>query len=212
MILLSEIVDEIRNDLNSGMSYNDVRWDAEYIESKIHNARATLIGQYMIKVGKFINDSWVQTLDISFQEYEKDCDFVTFECPNVISVDAQNDGFVYVGHVNGFKSFPRIRKGYSTLTRHSVFAKKTEIMWDYKNVGQNRMLLHFYNTKQLQYVSVRAMFNNPVLIPNFDKTIDHYPVDANLKREIIELITNDLLRKTQRPVEITQTNQTEIPR
>jgi hypothetical protein len=166
----------------------------------------------MIKVGKFINDSWVQTLDISFQTYEKDCDFVTFECPNVISVDGHNDGFVYVGHVNGFKPFPRIRKGYSTLTRHSIFAKKKEIMWDFKHIEQNNTLLYFYNNKKLEYVTVRAMFNNPTTIPNFDKTIDHYPVDANLKREIVELVSNDLLRKTQRPVEPALSNQTEIPR
>lgn len=212
MILLKEIVEEIKNDLNSGMSYNDVRWDDEYIESKIHNARATLIGQYMIKVGKFINDSWVQTLDISFQDFEKDCDFVTFECPNVISVDGQNDGFVYVGHFNGMKPFPRIRKGYTTLTRHSIFLKKKDIMWDFKHMEQNRMLLYFYNTNKLQYVTVRAMFNNPTTIPNFDKTTDHYPVDSNLKREIVELVTADLIRKTQRPVELSRTTQTEIPR
>lgn len=212
MILLAELVEEIRNDLNSGMGYNDSRWDDEYLESKIHSARATLIGQYMMKVGKFINDSWVQTLDISFQEREKDCEVVTFECPDVISVDGHNDGFVYVGHVNGFKPFPRIRKGYSTLTRHSVFARKKEIMWDYKHLEQNRMLLQFYNNKNLTYVMVRAMFNNPTELPNYDKTMDHYPVDANLKREIVEYVSNDLLRKTQRPVEITNTTQTEIPR
>jgi hypothetical protein len=56
------------------------------------------------------------------------------------------------------------------------------------------------------------MFNNPTTIPNFDKTSDHYPVDSNLKREIVELVTADLIRKTQRPVELTRTTQTEIPR
>lgn len=212
MILLKEIVEEIRNDLNSGMGYNDSRLDDEYLESKIHNARATLISQHMIKIGKFINDAWVQTLDISFQDYEKECDFVTFECPNVISVDSNNDGFVYVGHVNGFKPFARIRKGYSTLTRHSIFSKKKDIMWDYKHMEQNRMLLHFYNTNKLQYVTVRAMFNNPTTIPNFDKTIDHYPVDAGLKREIVEFVSGDLFKKTQRPVEPGFITQTEIPR
>jgi hypothetical protein len=74
------------------------------------------------------------------------------------------------------------------------------------------MVLQFYNNAHLTYIMVRAMFNNPTTIPNFDKTIDHYPVDSNLKREIVELITGDLMRKTQRPVEITNTNQTEIPR
>lgn len=212
MILLSEIVEEIRSDLNSGMGYNDSRWDDEYLETKIHSARATLIGQYMIKVGKFINDAWVQTLDISFETREKDCAVITFECPNVISVDGQNDGFVYVGHADGLKPFVRIRKGYSTLTRHSLFASKKEVMWDYKHLEQNTMVLQFYNNTHLTYVMVRAMFNNPTTIPNFDKTIDHYPVDSNLKREIVELVTADLMRKTQRPVEITNTNQSEIPR
>jgi hypothetical protein len=94
MILLKEIVEEIRNDLNSGMGYNDSRFDDQYLESKIHNARATLIGQYMIKVGKFINDSWVQTLDLRFANREKDGNTVTFECPDVISIDGQSDGFV----------------------------------------------------------------------------------------------------------------------
>jgi len=140
MIFLSEIVEEIRSDLNSGMGYNDSRWDDEYLETKIHSARATLIGQYMIKVGKFINDAWVQTLDISFETREKDCAVITFECPNVISVDGQNDGFVYVGHADGLKPFVRIRKGYSTLTRHSLFAKKKEVMWDYKHLEQNTMV------------------------------------------------------------------------
>lgn len=212
MIFLSEIVEEIRSDLNSGMGYNDSRFDDEYLETKIHSARATLIGQYMIKVGKFINDAWVQTLDISFETREKNCDVISFECPNVISVDGQNDGFVYVGHANGLKPFVRIRKGYSTLTRHSLFLKKKEIMWDYKHLEQNAMVLQFYNNANLTYIMVRAMFNNPTTIPNFDKTIDHYPVDSNLKREIVDLVTGDLIRKTQRPVEITNTNQTEIPR
>jgi len=212
MIFLSEIVEEIRSDLNSGMGYNDSRWDDQYLETKIHNARATLIGQYMIKVGKFINDAWVQTLDISFETREKDCAVITFECPNVISVDGQNDGFVYVGHTDGLKPFVRIRKGYSTLTRHSLFAKKKEVMWDYKHLEQNAMVLQFFNNTHLVYVMVRAMFNNPTTTPNFDKTIDHYPVDSNLKREIVELVTGDLMRKTQRPVEISNTNQTEIPR
>jgi hypothetical protein len=212
MIFLSEIVEEIRSDLNSGMGYNDSRFDDEYLETKIHSARATLIGQYMIKVGKFINDAWVQTLDISFKTREKNCTVISFECPNVISVDGQNDGFVYVGHANGLKPFVRIRKGYSTLTRHSLFLKKKEIMWDYKHLEQNAMVLQFYNNTHLTYVMVRAMFNNPTTIPNFDKTIDHYPVDSNLKREIVDLVTGDLIRKTQRPVEITNTNQTEIPR
>lgn len=210
MIYLSEIVEEIKSDLTSGFGYNDSRFDSEYLEAKIHAARATLISMYTVKLGKFINDAWVQTLDISFEDKDKDCDVVTLECPNVISLDGQNDGFVYVGHVSGLKPFVRIRKGFTTLTRHSLFGKKKEIMWDYKHLEQGNTVLMFYNNRNLEYVSVRAIFNNPTTIPNFDKDKDHYPVDANTKKDIVDMITQDLLRKTSRPVE--PTTMTEIPR
>lgn len=212
MIYLYEIVDEIKSDLASGMTYNDIRYDDEYIESKIHAARATVITNYMIKVGKFINDSLVQTLDIRFEAIDIDCDVRTFECPNVISLDGHNDGFIYVGHANGLKPFVRIRKGFTTLTRHSLFAKKTEVMWDYKHLTQGTNVLQFYNNKRLEYITVRAMFNNPTTIPNFNKETDHYPVDQNVKKDIVEMVTLDLLRKTRMPVEPNNDNQTSIPR
>jgi hypothetical protein len=212
MILLKEIVEEIRNDLNSGMGYNDSRWDTEYLEGKVHSARSAIITNYVVKLGKFINDAWVQTLDLSFVERDKDCDVVAFECPNVTSFDGQNDGFVYVGHANGFKPFPRLRKGFTTLTRHSIFRHKTEVMWDYKHLEQGRMLLSFYNNPKLEYIMVRAIFNNPVTIPNFNKDTDHYPVDASLRKDIVDMITQDLIRKTSRPVEPGNGTMTEIPR
>ncbi len=136
MIYLGEIVDEIKSDLLSGMTYNETRFDDEYIEVKIHAARAHLIAAYLKKFGKFINDAWVQTLDVSFGDRDKNCEYVTFECPNVISTDGMNDGFVYVGHANGLKPFVRIRKGFTTLTRHSIFSKKKDILWDFKHLDQ----------------------------------------------------------------------------
>ena len=211
MIYLKQIVDEIKSDLLGGMTYNETRFDDEYIEFKIHAARATIIMNYMMKTGKFINDAWVQTLDIRFEDIDTDCDTRTFECPNVIALDGQNDGFIYVGHANGLKPFVRIRKGFSTLTRHSLFGKKKEVMWDYKHLTQGTNVLQFYNANRLSYIMVRAMFNNPTTIPNFDKELDHYPVDETLKKDIVEMITMDMLRKTA-PVAAKPGSKTEIPR
>lgn len=212
MIYLQEIVDEIKSDLLSGMTYNETRFDDEYIETKIHAARAHLISSYLIKLGKFINDAWVQTIDIRFSETEKGCDVITFECPNVITTDGQNDGFVYVGHANGVKPFVRVRKGFSALTRHSLFSKKKEIMWDFKHLSQGKVNLIFYNNTRLEYVQIRGMFNNPTTIPNFDKALDHYPVDMNLKHDIVEYVTGDLFRKTSRISESGTDNITRIPK
>lgn len=211
MIYLSEIVDEIKSDMNSGMSYNESRYDDEYIETKIHSARAHLISSYLIKVGKFINDAWVQTVDLRFSEKLKDCDTVTFECPSVITFDGQHDGFVYVGHSNGMKPWARIRKGFTNLTRHSVFKNIDEIVWDYKQLDQGRNLLMFYNNIKLEYVMIRGVFNNPTTVPNWNKATDPYPIDANLKHDIVQLVTTDLFRKTTRPVELSSDKITTIP-
>ena len=212
MIYLQEIVDEIKSDLHSGMSYNESRFDDEYIETKIHSARAHIISSYLVKFGKFINDAWVQTLDISFEDRDKQCDVITFDCPNVISTDGQHDGFVYVGHANGLKPFVRLRKGFASLMRHSVFMNKKEIMWDYKHLEQGRNVLLFYNNPSLQYIQVTAMFNNPTTIPNFDKYVDHYPVDSNLKHDIVEIVTADLFRKTTRVTDTGTDNISRIPK
>lgn len=48
MIYLKQIVDEIKSDLLGGMTYNETRFDDEYIEFKIHAARATIIMNYKI--------------------------------------------------------------------------------------------------------------------------------------------------------------------
>jgi hypothetical protein len=212
MIILQEIVDEIKSDLLSGMSYNESRFDDEYIETKIHAARAHLISSYLIKLGKFINDSWVQTVDFRFTDADANCEFVNFDCPNVITTDGQNDGFVYVGHVNGLKPFARIRKGFTNLTRHSLFLKNDNIFWDYKHLAQGKRVLTIYNNRKLKYIQVRGIFNDPTTIPNFDKYNDHYPIDANLKHDIIEMIAADLFKKTTRVTDSGTDNISRIPK
>ena len=84
-------------------------------------------------------------------------------------------------------------------------------MWDYKHLTQGTNVLQFFNAKRLTYIMVRAMFNNPITIPNFDKLIDHYPVDEMLKKDIVEMVTMDMLRKTA-PYAGKPGSKTEIPR
>ena len=196
MIKLADIVDEIKKDLGSGVSTDESRFDDLYIESKVHSARAVLIGNYMIKQGRFINDTWVQTIDTDFIERDKDCGTVYFTCPSPISVSAHEDGFVYVGHANGIKPFIRSRKnGYTTLTMHSVFQKSQQVFWDWKQLEQNKAQLIIYNNPKLEYIQVRGMFNQPTDVPGFRKDTDAYPVDASLKKDIVEMVSIDLLKK-----------------
>ena len=197
MILLSEIVDEIKKDISGGVSNDDSRFDDLYLEGKIHSARAVIIANYLQKGLEWINDSWVQTLDLNYVDRDKTCDVVSFECPSAITIDMHNDGFIYVGHANGVKPFIRARRSFTTLTMHSVFKNSKQIIWDWKNLELNKQSLLIYNNSKLEFLQVRAIFNVPTLVPGFRKDTDWYPVDSNLRRDIVEMVTMDMLRKNR---------------
>lgn len=196
MIKLSDIVDEVKKDLGAGVSTDDSRFDDLYIEGKIHASRAVLISNRMIGGIRLINDSWVQTVDTDFIDRDKDCGTVFFECPSPISVSSHEDGFVYVGHANGIKPFIRSRKsGFTTLTMHSIFQKSQQVFWDWKQLEQNKTQILIYNNSKLEYIQIRGMFNDPTDVPGFRKDTDAYPVDALLRKEIVEMVSIDLLKK-----------------
>jgi hypothetical protein len=195
MFLLSDIVDEIKKELGGGVSSDESRFDDLYIETKIAGARGVIISNYLQKGVDWMNDSWVQTVDLDYVERDKDCDVVKFECPSVITVDQHSDGFIYVGHVNGIKPFIRARRSFTTLTMHPVFTKTKNVLWDWKNLELGKQQLLVYKNPRLEKIQIRGIFNNPVEVPGFRKDVDLYPVDANVKKDLVEMITLDLLRK-----------------
>jgi hypothetical protein len=195
MFLLSEIVDEIKKTVANGVSSDESRFEDLFIETKIAGARAVLISNYVIKNNiDWLNESWVQTVDMYYVERDKECNLVKFECPSVITIDAHNDGFVYVGHINGLKPFVRSRKSFTTLTMHRTFKNSKQIFWDFQNLERGKQQIIVYNNNRLENLKVRGIFNNPVEVPGFRKDTDYYPVDANIKRDIVEMVVLDLLR------------------
>lgn len=196
MIKLADIVDEVKKDLSAGVSTDDSRFDDLYLEQKIHAARAVLIGNRIMGGIRLINDSWVQTIDTDFVSRDIDCGTVYFTCPSPISVSSHEDGFVYVGHANGIKPFIRSRKsGFTTLTMHSLFQKSQQVFWDWKQLEQNKTQILIYNNSKLEYIQIRGMFNDPTEVPGFRKDTDAYPVDATLRKDIVEMVSIDLLKK-----------------
>lgn len=199
MILLKDIVDEIRKDLSAGLGNDESRFDDEYLENKIHAARAIVISNYITK-NRFFNDSWIQTVDINFVDRDKECDAVYFECPSPISITSHEDGFMYVGHINGLKPFMRARKnGFTTLTMHSLFKNDHNIFWDWKQLEQNKASLIVYNNLKLENIKVRGIFNNPTDVYGFRVDTDAYPVDSLVRKELVEMVGLDIMRKMRTP-------------
>lgn len=209
MSTLSQIVDVVRRDLQSGINADESKLDDLYLERKIHQARAIIIQTFISKGRDYINDAWLQELDIDQVERDLDCGAVDFECPTVISTDSQIDGFVYVGHINGIKPFIRHRGSYSGLTMHSVFRSriKKDITWEFLVTLQNRSLIRCFGNPKLEKIKVQAIFNDPTEVPGYRKDTDRYPVDSTVERELIELVTTSLFSKLRMPADLISNSQ-----
>lgn len=197
---LRELVSDVRSAVQNGISADDSRFDALFIENKIHNARAIIISNYL-SMGRSPNSIWIQEIDHDVLERDEECGVVYFECPSVITVDATQDGFIYVGHKNGMQPFTRIVQGRSNLGRHSRLKNVSEILWEYSFGLQGRSTIACYKNPRLENLKTKGIFNDPTLVPNFRKDLDEYPVDRNVARDIIEMIAMDLLRGSRVPTD-----------
>jgi hypothetical protein len=78
---------------------------------------------------------------------------------------------------------------------HRTFKKTKEVLWDFKNLELGKRQIIIYNNPRLEKLQIRGIFNNPVEVPGFRKDVDLYPIDANVKKDLVEMVTLDLIRK-----------------
>jgi hypothetical protein len=194
MPTIKNIVDELRANVQGGYSADDSRLDELYLRQKINTARAAVIAKY-INTGGRINSAWVQQVDINQIDRDEECSIVTFECPTVIYTNGRNDGFVYVGHNNGLKPFIRVSKERVTLAQHSLMQTSKEILWDFRVGLQNKAFINCYGNRRLEYIMIRAIFNDPLEVPGYREDTDMYPIDASLHNEMIQRATEELLKE-----------------
>jgi len=208
MSTLPQIVDIVRRDLQSGISADESRLDELYLERKVHQARAIIIQTYITKGKDFINEAWLQELDIDSVDRDLTCGAVDFDCPTVIT-DGETDGFVYVGHANGIKPFIRHRGSHSPLAMHSVFRSrvKQDVTWEFSITLQNRSYIRCLGNPKLEKLKVKAIFNDPTEVPGYRKDTDRYPVDAAVERELIELIVTSTINKLRQPADLVSNSQ-----
>jgi len=214
MSTLTEIVHRITSNVNGGNTTDEMRFDSLYIESKIHTARASILSA-MSRQPMFdrINEACVQVYSVELleEDAEADCDVVRFPCPTVVRLDDRHDGFVYVGHVNGQKPFLRIRSNYTALSMHSIFQKEKGVAWDYVADCDGIFFIQVDKNPKQRKLLVRALFNDPTEVPNYRRDIDQYPIDATLENDIVNTITNDLLKQMVRTSDVVSDSLDTIP-
>lgn len=214
MSTLTEIVHRITSNVNGGNTTDEMRFDSLYIESKIHTARASILSA-MSRQPMFdrINEACVQVYSVELleEDAEADCDVVRFPCPTVIRLDDRHDGFIYVGHVNGQKPFLRIRSSYTALSMHSIFQKEKGVAWDYVADYDGKFYIQVYKNPKQRKLLIRALFNDPTEVPNYRPDVDQYPIDATLENDIVNTITNDLLKQMVRTSDVVSDSLDTIP-
>ena len=77
----------------------------------------------------------------------------------------------------------------------SVFRDDSELYWDWKQLEQNKASLIVYNNVKVQRIQVRGIFNLPLDVPGFRVDSDAYPVDALVRKELVEMVGLDIMRK-----------------
>jgi hypothetical protein len=214
MSTLNEIVHRITSNVNGGNTTDEMRFDSLYIESKIHTARASILSATSRQpMFDRINEACVQAYSVEILEnlVDQDCDVVRFPCPTVIRLDDRHDGFVYVGHVNQQKPFIRIRSNYTALSMHSLFQKEKEVVWDYQADYDGKFYILLYKNPKQTKLLIKAFFNDPTEVPNYRKDVDQYPVDATLENDIVNAVTNDLLRQMVRTADVISDSLDTVP-
>jgi len=214
MSTLTEIVHRITSNVSGGITTDEMRFDSLYIESKIHNARASILSASSRQpMFDRINEACVQAYSVELleEEVEPDCDVVRFPCPTVIRLDDRHDGFVYVGHVNGQKPFIRIRSNYTALSMHSLFQKEKGIVWDFQADYDGKFYIHIYKNPKQRKLLVKGLFNNPTQVPNYRVDVDQYPIDATLENDIVNAVSTELLRQMVRTADVVSDSLDTVP-
>ncbi len=197
MPTLKQDVDELRSNVQAGVSIDDSRLDDLYLEQKLNTTRAAVIAKY-INSGSMINSAWTQKLDLDPTERDEECRIVTFECPTVIHGDGRGDGFTYVGHTNGLKPFIRLSKERVSLAMHSAIKNSTEIYWEFLRELQDRTIVRIHNNFKLEFLTIKAVFNDPREVRGYRKDTDMYPMDATLHNEVMARCSQELIQELLR--------------
>lgn len=176
---LQEIIDIFIRIPSGGVLTQENRYDDLFIESAVHRVRSTAIFAYWQKT-KRINPIWTQQFVPVFNEalQEDDLCKVIFPCPAPVNLDEQMDGFLYIGTEDGNCPYRKVvsRAELANANKH----RSIKITKDIVKVLYSDGNLEVYGNTDLKKIRVDGIFQNPTLIPTYNRDIDPYPVDEAL--------------------------------
>lgn len=197
MPTLIEIRDDIVSTPSGGVMIDDTKYDLHYIEYLIHQYRARAIF-ISWQTTKRINPQWTQQFIATYDQQAQDVTgAVVFTSPAPISMDNMMDGFLYIGKEDGNCAYRKVVTRADLANRNAHRYSKCE-------PGDAKVLysdgrFEVYGNTMLRKLRVDGVFENPELIPTYNKFYDQYPISND-----VLVIMKDMMMKEQVSV-MTQT-------
>jgi hypothetical protein len=200
---LQSITEAISRLPQGGIVDSTDRWDQGYLEFLAITYR-TKLSQLIYQRDKRLNPMFYQKNWPIFEPLLQDnpcC--VKFRHPEVMSLDQNSDGFRYVGTLNFAKAFSRVQSrswlatfNDNPITQVSAFEGKGEFLYD----GSSQ-ILEIYGMPQFTSPLTECLFNNPLDVITYNKSVDDFPVPNNLIPDLVQMIYNDnILTEDRKPL------------
>jgi hypothetical protein len=188
---LPEVRDIFRSLPSGGNLTDENRFDDNYLDQLIHSVRALSISNKANVMKKRL-PIWYQSMipeySKDFQDGQKLC--VKFQIPDVITLDARENGYGYCGTVE-------CNKAFRIWTDRGVFAsacndrimnptsgRTTNILFEGSNYGEI-----YGATLITELPRFVAIFAIPTDVPTYNILTDQYPIDEGSIEDMINIMT-----------------------
>lgn len=180
MEILPKIADSIKRQAQGGISTEESKFSIAYLYQVIHEARATIIKTSFSKEQK-IQSVWTQSYEPDYDpliQDENPCS-VKFLIPAPMNLDNKNQGFLYVGEVNGNCAYRMVisRAELSTYNNHRITKTKDITLGGSIRGLYSDGILELYGDLNLKKVRIDGIWLNPTLLPTYNMDLDYYPID-----------------------------------
>lgn len=203
-MILREITDQIIRSVEGGASTDDSKFSRRAVEALVPKWRSAAIiisynGDRQTGSNTLLNAALYQSLDIAIDNsiQVSAAKFTLFECPKVVQINSQMNGFVFVGDLNTATQFTQIKSPAQYAN-----AKAADLIDNAK--------VYYYQVSDTMYVRgntllksfhIDGIFQDPTVVSGFNVETDEYPVSEDILGIMLKLAYNDLAPVSAKPAD-----------
>lgn len=215
-MILEKIKEQCVRSIQAAISSLDSRFEGEAIEDLIRLVRLELFifsvnGSRTAAANSFIPGQWALTYlsVINTNDQDPEADYLVFSKPRTARNNNHSDGILFAGKEKSPRSFTQLKsweQAAMALDLEEIYANGGEHFLD-----EGDRLIVFGN-KSLKRLKIRAVFEDPESVPNFDVYTNDYPIPEDLIPQLIIMVRDRFLAQQQAQVpDLTQSGNDVTP-